>query len=369
MNLGVLLLLFSLTIVVLYLVFHFKISTLIEDYFQKKYRAYILHDMQEFYREMETYSLMFDSKIKIYKNLITHNDRLIKDLSALWEKIHSDPDGKTMQVLMEKISNKKDEHENKVLDAINVLEKKININTQSKLNATKDIMQDEPQQQKHKISQNPSNDYNFILNEDLLLPDSIDSEILSTNSPLVERTKHIKTKPIITKQNNRIIKESDSNISLSKITSTVLKSIGSIFGEFMGVEQISQKTPIATESNQKTNIISDTTHKNLDIEKEKFMNFIQNSNQTKYSNTDHYQKNIANKQVNSTIQKSTLMPNQIITKDTDDFHKLLEALKAPLKRPSALRKLLKQDYTIDELALLSQVTESELFATKRIYNL
>ena len=72
--------------VVLYLTLNHKITHLINQVFRAQYQNQLKSDIQEFYREMENYAVLFENRIQRFKGLVDRHERSLKE----WKRVLSD---------------------------------------------------------------------------------------------------------------------------------------------------------------------------------------------------------------------------------------------------------------------------------------
>ena len=72
--------------VVLYLALNHKITGLIDQVFKTQYQNQMKSDIQEFYREMENYAILFENRIQRFKGLVDRHERSLKE----WKRVLSD---------------------------------------------------------------------------------------------------------------------------------------------------------------------------------------------------------------------------------------------------------------------------------------
>jgi len=98
-----------LVLALLYVIFNYKIVRTVDSKFQELYRGKIRTDMQEFYREMEGYTVIFDNKISRFKKLIERQEINIQKWQSILESLKKTRKGKELGQLIEKSMKQEDE--------------------------------------------------------------------------------------------------------------------------------------------------------------------------------------------------------------------------------------------------------------------
>ena len=87
MDLFLLVFCFILMLAVLYLLLSRKVSHLADKIFREHYKTHLHRDMTEFYREMESYAVLFENKIQQFKKLLDRQSDQIQLWKAVLTKI------------------------------------------------------------------------------------------------------------------------------------------------------------------------------------------------------------------------------------------------------------------------------------------
>ena len=107
---GFLTLLFLLLLAFLYVLLQFRIQKIVDTKFQREYAEKIQADMREFYREMESYTALFDNRIQKISNLIQNHRELVTRWGEISETLKKTKktDFIIMKLIMSIVDNRRD---------------------------------------------------------------------------------------------------------------------------------------------------------------------------------------------------------------------------------------------------------------------
>ena len=117
---GFLTLLFLLLLAFLYVLLQFRIQKIVDTKFQREYAEKIQADMREFYREMESYTALFDNRIQKISNLIQNHRELVTRWGEISETLKKTKKGKELSDLITKSL----ERDAKIIELVELIRKK-----------------------------------------------------------------------------------------------------------------------------------------------------------------------------------------------------------------------------------------------------
>ena len=101
---------------ILYILLKFQLSRGVEEKFNQSYKSRIQADVQEFYREMESYAALMENRILQFKKLVEREENVLK-YQDLLEQIKKNKKGKQISAYVERSIAK----EQQLLEAIHAL--------------------------------------------------------------------------------------------------------------------------------------------------------------------------------------------------------------------------------------------------------
>ncbi|MCB1148192.1 MAG: hypothetical protein KDK38_15435, partial [Leptospiraceae bacterium] len=140
MDAGFLTLLFLLLLAFLYVLLQFRIQKIVDTKFQREYAEKIQADMREFYREMESYTALFDNRIQKISNLIQNHRELVTRWGEISETLKKTKKGKELSDLITKSL----ERDAKIIELVELIRKKPSRMDDTRLASTVEQFTEEP---------------------------------------------------------------------------------------------------------------------------------------------------------------------------------------------------------------------------------
>ncbi len=308
-----------LLLVILYLVLNYKIIHLIEQIFKKYYQNQLKTDIQDFYRELESYAIIFENRVQRFKSLIERQEKQVTE----WKNTLSNI--KTTKKAKEILSTVNEMFENNTIN-----EAKINVEEHLKNN----IMRHKVTEQKNKIKENFAEE---VLSD---MPSHIYQQEKTESNNILETHKKFKTQKYYTSDKNN----AEQMTSKSKVTK-FLSNLGKPLSKSL------LKTTINNKINLSQNLQNDLNQRS--------------SMQTK----DNYENKQTKPDLKLIIHEKQLVfqKNKQKTLNEEEVTHLIRDLSDTKKRPMALQVLTRGGFSISDISEMSEISNSELEATRNIY--
>ena len=388
------------SLVLLYILMHYKITSIVHRHFKEHYGNEVRSDMQEFYREMEGYIAIFDSKIKAFKQLISMQEKNLQEWRQLIQQVKTSPKAKkTLEQVQENINKKiafaSEEQERFFHDLFSKMQQEKKTiqdarrSTQNQKNtqsAQKSVKQALPKTGNSEID---SNIAASILKEQLQQKDEL----------FLKQVKEVKTNEKQDKEGlaNKAMKEilisfptlDDNSSTIAQYTKAFLARFGRSFATLINfplsnptvnqaVDQQEENSSINQPYAEKGNYSTKNTLKPLNKVKsttppdnnQKVSAFLEKNihEQNMIHPTTNIDKQFANMLHAKTSNKQAPNTNKVEL-STDTLMLFIEDLKNYSKRPKALQALLHYGYSLHEIAKMSGIPYSDIMTTYQIYHL
>jgi len=385
-------LIFSLGIALLYTILNIRIMKNIDVKFNEKYKHQIHQDIIDFYRELESYSALFNNKINQLKKLNEYQSENLKKWNNVFSDIKKTRKGKAIIEAFEKTTTS----EKKVIELLQ------NINTAQEKIDTTNINQSGNNFHKtqyksvenKKIKETPVNNRIKRQNiaEELMLDtqkESYNKEKLIEENSIINNNKPFEEQKTIKPKNTPVLEKKESKFL--SIVNRIGKSIRPIILKDEDTNSKEEKPNFANEIKQQiiekttqvTNIENNFRKENLNLKttyiphenrKEKVdeKNNIIEKEITKDSSADKFLNNLqevsdSSKDINESNEKEIIQNTINISKE--EMQDALLKMNDSNQRPISLKILLNAGLNISEIAMLTKISQSQLQATKSIYGL
>ncbi len=117
MNAFLIVLLFIMMLAFLYVLLSARLTHQLDTRFKEHYRAQLLRDMQEFYREMESYAALLENRITRFKKLTERHEEFTRRFEEVADSLRQSKKGKQLSDLSEFIERSL-EKDKRILDAL-----------------------------------------------------------------------------------------------------------------------------------------------------------------------------------------------------------------------------------------------------------
>ena len=380
MNTLLLVLVFILMLALLYVILNYKLVKTVDKVFNESYQNRIQHDIQEFYREMESYSSLLENKIQRFKKLLERQDSNLVRWNEIFQQVSKSKKGKQInefiesslakeQLLLQALATLRTDSEKALAQAQNNLERNQIIQPKRTLAAQVNIetskLKRKTAQTKAKTSE-PSNV--AVQNKPMNKVEPAEGELSAAEEltmALEQGVEPALEKSVEASQTRPTRATSDEPSTLPSTLMKVFSRIGKTVSPMvLGQESTKPSKPIEPIEAAKTrpkdsfgqifsqassqrpiNKITEKMNKPVDVEpKSESANPEPSGN----NQADHQSK-------------------QNVTADM--VFQMLEDLKEKKKKPMALKLLLNQGFSVEQISEIADMPVSNLEAIKSIYNL
>jgi len=143
MNAFLIVLLFIMMLAFLYVLLSARLTHQLDKRFKEHYRAQLLRDMQEFYREMESYAALLENRITRFKKLTERHEEFTRRFEEVADSLRQTKKGKQLSDLSEFIERSL-EKDKRILDALAAITAVSAKNQHTAENSEKATAQPEP---------------------------------------------------------------------------------------------------------------------------------------------------------------------------------------------------------------------------------
>ena len=395
-NTLLLVLVFILMLALLYVILNYKLVKTVDKVFNESYQNRIQHDIQEFYREMESYSSLLENKIQRFKKLLERQDSNLVRWNDIFQQVSKSKKGKQInefiesslakeQLLLQTLATLRTDSEKAVAQAQNNLERNHIIQPKRTPRVQANMATSKPQRktaQKKAKTLKPSNiavqnkpvnkvktNSHFDSNAEKKL-ESAEGELSVAEEltmALEQGVEPALEKSVEASQttSTRATSENPSTLmpsTLMKIFSRIGKAVSPVV---LGQESTQPEKPIETAKTRPKDsfgqIFSQASSKHpinkitekITTQKTKPVDVEPKSESTNLESSGN----------NQTDDQS----KQNVTADM--VFQMLEDLKEKKKKPMALKLLLNQGFSVEQISEIADMPVSNLEAIKSIYNL
>ncbi|MDH5718049.1 MAG: hypothetical protein OEZ22_10470 [Spirochaetia bacterium] len=342
-----------LTLAMFYLVFHYKLIRGIETKFNKYYDSRIKNDIQEFYREMESYSSLLENRINRFKKLIDRQEENLSKWNDILNQINKNKKGKELSSYIEKSIEK----EEKLLETLTQLKKQIETKSDKTTKLKTEIQQlstDEYSYEYYKAkTEKIKTKANDLPNNDNF---SIAEEIINEMANNENNKNKQKEKPVFETL------EIDQNKNVSTKTSNILNTFSKLGKTLMPVFSNSTVPSKHIEKTSENNEQSQTQENFQKMLSRKIEPVHKEINQ-KLNIDSKAEENI------KTISPSQENDDKLQKINPDELMALIKNLYDIKERPKALQVLFNKGFSQSFISDASGIPFSDLEATKNIYGL
>ncbi len=326
-----------LLLALVYLTLNYKIAHSIDQIFRHRYQNQLKTDIQEFYRELENYAVIFENRIQRFKNFVERQEKQITKWESILSSVKSTKKAKEiLNVVDDMIKN----------DINNPLKKE----SPTKVNTidlkTKKIY-------KNKSMKEMPAEENFA--EEIIsdMPDKLytESKILAA--------KPVGVHPVQKKEESQDDKVPRVQRTQTRPESMVTTFLGKLGGSSLSKILLKDSAP----QYQKN------TSENFD-KKSSLSDNMNNDNQTKGDVTQGFEEIIHDKLPQPTPKEYQKKGPQEVKKkllNEKEVIYLIQDLSDQKKKPMALQVLIKGGFTISEISDISKISYSDLETTRNIY--
>ena len=383
MNTVLLVLVFILMLALLYVILNYKLVKTVDKAFNESYQNRIQHDIQEFYREMESYSSLLENKIQRFKKLLERQDSNLVRWNDIFQQVSKSKKGKQInefiesslakeQLLLQALATLRTDSEKAVAQAQNNLERNQIIQPKRTPGAQANMATSKPirktAQKKAKASK-PSNV--AVQNKPVNKVEANSPFDLNTEgefSAAEELTMALEqgAKPVLEKsvgasQTRSTRATSNEPSTLMKIFSRIGKTVSPIV---LGQEGTQPGKPIETVKTRPTNSFGQIFSQ---ASSQRPINKITEKITTQTKPVDGKPKSESANPESSGNNQADDQSKQNVTADM--VFQMLEDLKEKKKKPMALKLLLNQGFSVEQISEIADMPVSNLEAIKSIYNL
>ncbi|MES0488399.1 MAG: hypothetical protein ABUK01_00300 [Leptospirales bacterium] len=362
-----------LSLAIVYIILQYRLSGMISEKMEKFYKNQMVNDMQEFYRELESYSAILESRILRLKTLVDRQESSVREWNTIGLQLGKSKKTKEVQAFLDD----KQKEEKALWREVELLKEDIYRMKSRTVPELQKPMSVAVPEFKQKIKPEPvktpasdTEDQDSSLAEELIsdlnIPDTferIGSPALTkprpssrnTTKPKPRRTP--KTEPPPESEIKPEQKEESIDKSLLNILSSIGKSISPMFGEKKKEEG-------------STDIVPENPATKAD-----FQNMLR----------EKMPENAPTAPIEKIIRKNPIpekakpadpaelplfsTPKAVKRLNPEDLVNLVEKLNLSSQRPDALRLLLENGFNIDQISNLSKIPHSDLEMTRNIYNI
>ena len=321
-----------------YLVINQRITNTVEKRFQQYYHKQLKADIQEFYSEMETYATIFENRIHKFKLLVQQQETNIQKWSDILNNI------KVSKKVKETLANIHNDIDSKIKSEEASIKFYTNQLTKNPLIKSTNLKPEKTTIIHNNIQQS--------------LP-IIEEESLSTISPAEEALNSILSGELQKKVTYPIKKESlfqaDTEEVSSNNTSEIINFLAKV-GRSVGGK-------LATPTVKNINI-------NPPQEEDNFSKLLEKRS------SDIIEKIVVKQDVVTVSEDAILRnasthkaDNTSIKLSSDEIAFFLDDLSDPKKRPNALKALLNQGFSLQDLSDMANIPYSSLQMAQKIYGL
>lgn len=386
MNTVLLVLVFFLMLALLYVILHYKLVKTVDKVFNESYQNRIQHDIQEFYREMESYSSLLENKIQRFKKLLERQDSNLVRWNDIFQQVSKSKKGKQIsefiesslakeQLLLQALATLRTDSEKTLAQAQNNLERNLTIQPKRTPGVQANMATSKPKRETAQKKAKTSKPSNVAVQNKVETNSPFDSNAKKKLEPaeggfsaaeeltmaLEQGAEPVLEKPVEASQTRSTPATSDEPSTLMKVFSRIGKTVSPIvlgqkstqpgklietaktrpkdsFGQIFS--QASSQRPI----NKITEKITTQT-KPVGVEPK-----------SESANPESSGNNQANDQSKQNVT-------------ADMVFQMLEDLKEKKKKPMALKLLLNQGFSVEQISEIADMPVSNLEAIKSIYNL
>ena len=362
----------------------------VDKAFNESYQNRIQHDIQEFYREMESYSSLLENKIQRFKKLLERQDSNLVRWNDIFQQVSKSKKGKQInefiesslakeQLLLQALATLRTDSEKGVAQAQNNLERNQIIQPKRTLKAQANMATSKPKRetaQKKAKTSKPSNvavqnkpvnkvevSSPFDLNtEKKLEPTKGEfSAAEELTMALEQGAEPVLEKPVEASQTRSTRATSDEPSTLMKVFSRIGKTVSPIV---LGQESTRPGKPIETAKTRPKDSFGQIFSQ---ASSQRPINKITEKITTQTKPVDVEPKSESASPESSGNNQAADQSKQNVTADM--VFQMLEDLKEKKKKPMALKLLLNQGFSVEQISEIADMPVSNLEAIKSIYNL
>ena len=376
MNAVLLVLVFILMLALLYVILNYKLVKTVDKVFNESYQNRIAHDIQEFYREMESYSSLLENKIQRFKKLLERQDSNLVRWNDIFQQVSKSKKGRQInefiesslakeQLLLQAWATLRTDSEKAVAQAQNNLERNQIIQPKRTLKAQANMATSKPKRetaQKKAKTSKPSNVavQNKPVNE--LEPAKGEfSAAEELTMALEQGAEPVLEKSVEASQTMSTQATSDEPNTLMKVFSRIGKAVAPIV---LGQESTQPSKPIETAKTRPKDSFGRIFSQ---ASSQRPINKITEKITTQTRPVDVEPKSESANPESSGNNQTDDQSKQNVTADM--VFQMLEDLKEKKKKPMALKLLLNQGFSVEQISEIADMPVSNLEAIKSIYNL
>lgn len=392
MNAFLVVLLFILMLAFLYVLLSARLTHLLDARFRDHYRAQLMRDMQEFYREMESYAALLENRVNRFKKIMERNEELTLRFGEVADSLKKTRNAKQLSEIADFIERSVDK-ENKILEALSTISKRgiidevpaqSSMNPEAKPSEINQSPESKPAREKKtkpaaKRGRKTTTSKGSLPVTEERITNPRDDEAADLAAALAEEMERPRPQKTPEPPRQMAAQPTKPQPSSPPLVARVLSSIGrNLIPVFTGRqnEKTSQpeaapaKAPEPQSPAQFLSELNQRLEKPLPSQEEvRARKEREEDMETLFDamalESEPRPKAARERQV----QKPAEVHSPAAKMDTGELAVLMQALQEASQRPRALRRLLEENFTLKELSDFSGVPLSDLELTRRLYQL
>ena len=348
-----------LSFTIVYIILQYRLSGMISEKMQKFYKDQMVNDMQEFYRELESYSAILESRILRLKNLVDRQEGSVREWNSIGLQLGKSKKTKEIQTFLEL----KQKEEKALWSEVELIKEELNRMRSGTSPQLRKVVSPAPPPPgvKKRVKSTPpkkapaiKEDQDTSLAEELLSDFNAPDTFQRIGSPQRPTPKTSRPEPLPEQVNEPETKAEGVDKSLLNILSSIGKSISPMLGE-------KKQTESSLENPDESQVAKDNFKKMMQDK------IPESTPAVAIEKT--IRKNPTPVEVQHIEAPAVATPKAVKRLDPEELVKLIEKLGHSSQRPNALRSLLENGFSIDQISDLSKIPHSDLEMTRNIYNI